>query len=90
MNLMSGKQDNRRIYNWCLKLTEYDFEMVYREGKQNVVADDLSRCFEELGSCDSVTHLLEEGEDVGSQEGKPTCVQRGSPQESKQKQAQPC
>ncbi len=90
VNLMSGKQDNRRIYNWCLKLTEYDFEMVYREGKQSVVADDLSRCFEELGSCDSVARLLEEGGDVGSQEGKPTCVQRGSPQESKQKQAQPC
>ncbi len=65
VNMMKGRQYNKRIYNWCLKLAEYDFEVIYREGSQNVVADDLSRCFEDVENCDVATHLLQEGGDVG-------------------------
>ncbi len=68
VNMRTGRQDNRRIYNWCLKLSEFEFEMVYRAGKQNVVADGLSRCFEEDSSCDTVTRVSEEGGDVGIRE----------------------
>ena len=65
VNMMCGKQHNKRIYNWCLKLAEYDFKIIYREGSQNVVADDLSRCYGEVDSSDRATHLLSEGGDVG-------------------------
>ncbi len=40
--------------------------MVYRSGKLNVVADELSRCHAEV--CDRVTPSLEEGGDVGFQD----------------------
>ncbi len=63
VNMREGRQENRRIHNWCLKLAMYDFEVEYRAGKENVVADDLSRCHE--GADDGVTRLLEEGGDVG-------------------------
>ncbi len=72
VNMRVGKQDNRRIYNWCLKLGDYDFDVVYRAGNHNVVADELSRCFgDELKSCDRVTRDLKEGGGVGQQD-KPT------------------
>ncbi len=68
VNMRYGKQENRRIYNWCLKLSMYDFDIVYRAGVENVVADDLSRCHGETDVSDRVTQLLEEGGDVGIQE----------------------
>ncbi len=62
--LRSGRQKNRRVYGWALKLSEFQFEVVYRSGARNVVADDLSRCHQ--GSRDGVTSSLkEEGGDVG-------------------------
>ncbi len=45
VNLMTNKQENRRLYGWALKLSEYKFKIVYRKGVENVVADCLSRCF---------------------------------------------
>ncbi len=68
VNMRCGKQENRRIYNWCLKLCMYDFDIVYRAGDKNVVADDLSRCHGETVVCDRVTQLMKEGGDVGIQE----------------------
>ncbi len=62
VNMTKGKQENRRIYNWCLKLSMYDFVVVYRAGDENIVADDLSRCHGETDVRDRVTQLLEEGE----------------------------
>ena len=46
VSLRTAKQENRRIYNWALKLTEFEFDIVYRSGKENGVADELSRCHE--------------------------------------------
>ena len=34
---------NQKIVRWNLVLTEFDFETIYRPGKENVVADALSR-----------------------------------------------
>ncbi len=65
VSMMTGRQFNRRIHNWCLKLTEFDFEVVYREGSKNVVADELSRCFEDANADGNATHFLQEGGDVG-------------------------
>ncbi len=68
VNLRAGRQENRRLYNWSLKLSEYDFDMVYRSGKLNVVADELSRCHADVDVCDRVTPFLEEGGDVSFQD----------------------
>ncbi len=68
INMMDGKQVNRRIYNWSLKLSMYDFTIVYRAGKENIVADELSRCHGDGVVSDRVTLLTEEGGDVGIQE----------------------
>lgn len=34
---------NARIQRWALLLSQYDFDLVYKSGKENVVADALSR-----------------------------------------------
>ncbi len=67
LNLKDGKQENRRVYGWALKLADYNFKMEYRSGRSNGVADELSRCFSNEG--DEVTEgnkqSLKEGGDVG-------------------------
>ncbi len=63
VSLRTGRQENRRIYGWSLKLAEFDFEMRYRKGELNVVADDLSRCHSEDSG--DTTRILEEEGDVG-------------------------
>ncbi len=62
-SLRSGKQLNRRVYGWSLMLSEFDFTVMYRCGRDNIVADELSRCH--AGNCGEATRLLEEGGDVG-------------------------
>ncbi len=62
--LKSGRQKNRRVYGWALKLSEFHFDVVYRSGDQNVVADDLSRCHNGCSAGDTLL-LKEEGGDVG-------------------------
>ena len=42
------KDTNSRLTHWRLYLEEFDFEMKYRPGKQNIVADSLSRIREEI------------------------------------------
>ena len=42
LNRMKNK--NRRILNWSLKLQEYDLDIQHIKGKDNVIADSLSRC----------------------------------------------
>lgn len=41
--LLNTKNMNKRIHNWRTTLMEYTFEVVFRKGSQNVVADALSR-----------------------------------------------
>lgn len=46
-SLRDGRQWYRRVQGWALRLAEFDFVISYRRGSDNVVADDLSRCFED-------------------------------------------
>ncbi len=62
--LKSGKQKNRRVYGWALKLSEFHFDVVYQSGAKNVVADDLSRCHQGCSVGDT-SLSMEEGGDVG-------------------------
>ncbi len=49
VTLMTAKQENRRLHNWSMKLTEFKFSVEYCSGKENIVADCLSRCYERDG-----------------------------------------
>ena len=44
------KDTNNRLVHWRLSLAEFDYEIRYRPGKQNVVADSLSRIRNELNN----------------------------------------
>jgi hypothetical protein len=37
-------------HKWVTKMLGYDYEIIYKKGKENVVVDSLSRKFEEDGS----------------------------------------
>ena len=37
------KDPNSRLTRWRIKLEEFDYNMVYKKGKQNANADNLSR-----------------------------------------------
>ena len=49
--LHSLREPNQRLIRWKLKLEEFDFEIRYKKGKENYVADALSRI--ELNALDS-------------------------------------
>jgi len=42
--LSKMKNKNRRLLNWSLVLQEYDLEIKHVKGKDNIIADCLSRC----------------------------------------------
>ncbi len=65
VTLMSAHQHNRRLHNWAMKLTEFTFEIIYRKGSDNVVADCLSRCHEPNEDADRGHQQKEGGGDVG-------------------------
>jgi hypothetical protein len=43
---------------WAIKLFGYDYEIIYKKGKKNVVADTLSRKYEEEGSLFSLFFIV--------------------------------
>ena len=62
------RHSNGRLARWALALQPYSFSLRYRAGPQNLNADALSRCFEDVEpSLDSTSldsRLSEEGGDV--------------------------
>ena len=43
VSLLKSNRLNKRLFGWMLKLLDFDFEVVYRPGKENADADCLSR-----------------------------------------------
>ena len=66
VTLMTAKQKNRRLDNWSMKLSEYQFDVIYRKGSENIAADSLSRCYgRDEVYADREHQQRKEGEDVG-------------------------
>jgi hypothetical protein len=54
--MFSLKDPNDKMLRWRLRLQEFDYDVKYRPGKQNIVADGLSRIkIEELNTNDTST-----------------------------------
>ncbi|KAE9159283.1 hypothetical protein PF004_g31596 [Phytophthora fragariae] len=81
---MTSKEWTGRLHRWALQLQEYDFEIIYRAGTSNVVADALSRApvgavvgaaerpAGEQGAASSVGQLAEEV--IGKEQAKDRMV----------------
>lgn len=54
------KEPNSRLIRWKLKLDEYDYNIVHKKGKENKVADALSRI--EINNRENDNSLLSEGD----------------------------
>ncbi|RWS01610.1 Retrotransposable element Tf2 protein type 1-like protein [Dinothrombium tinctorium] len=68
--LKSVKKPNSRLFNWSLKLSQYDFNIKYEPGKNNVEADCLSRNPIERNECKEhvkVVNLLTKDEILEAQ-----------------------
>ncbi|KAE9344465.1 hypothetical protein PR003_g8450 [Phytophthora rubi] len=82
--LMTLKEWTGRLHRWALQLQEYDFEIIYRAGTSNVVADALSRApvgavvgaaerpADEPGAASSVGQLVDEV--IGKEQAKDRMV----------------
>lgn len=61
--LMYFKEPSSKILRWRIQLMEYDFDIIYRKGSQNVIADALSRIdhevhTNEVGATDIATNTI--------------------------------
>jgi hypothetical protein len=45
-------------HKWLTKMFGYDYEIIYKKGKENVVVDALSRKYEEEGSLFSLSFIV--------------------------------
>lgn len=64
--LFNVTNSSDRLMRWRLSLEEYDFKVIYKPGKQNVVADALSRI--ELTNMPNVSSILDEiGQQIRAQ-----------------------
>ena len=52
--LMEQKLTTLLQHKWLSKLLGYDYTVVYKKGKDNLVADALSRCHEQTLQCNAI------------------------------------
>lgn len=67
--MMNLKEPNSRLTRWRLRLSEYDFNVIYKKGKFNTNADALSRIEIHTGE---VKSLIEEIDELNSLMGNPS------------------
>lgn len=67
--MMNLKEPNSRLTRWRLRLSEYDFSVIYKKGKSNTNADALSRIEIHTGEAKS---LIEEIDELNSLLGNPS------------------
>lgn len=67
--IMNLKESNSRLTRWRLRLSEYDFTVVYKKGKCNLNADALSRI--EIHN-NETNSLMDEIDELNSLLGNPT------------------
>jgi hypothetical protein len=53
---------------WVTKIFGYDYEIIYKKGKENVVVDSLSKKYEEYGSLFSLSFIVPDWLQVVRQE----------------------
>lgn len=66
MWLMSFKEPNSKLVRWKLQLLEYDFEVIYKKGSQNIFADALSRVQIEVNCNGNVLVIASAGDTIQS------------------------
>ena len=64
--LWSLKTPNSRLIRWKIKLEEYDFEIKYKKGKENSVADALRRLEINTHEKDDSLSMIAQAPDVAS------------------------
>ena len=58
--LLQSKQHNAKLARWASILSQFDFNLIYREGSKHTNADFMSRGFE-VESCEAgVGYVLQE------------------------------
>lgn len=62
------KEPNSRLVRWKLKLSEFDYEIKYKKGKENLVADALSRIEVNNNEIETMSTTPEVGETISAEE----------------------
>lgn len=77
--MMTMKEPNSRLTRWRLRLSEYDFSVIYKKGKSNTNADALSRI--EIHAIEA-TSSIEQIDEMNSLMGNPSESILGQPNSS--------
>ena len=64
--LRTMRNSSPRVARWWVELQQYDLEIYYKKGAENVVADTLSRNLDTVDPLDDQVHSLEGGGGVGA------------------------
>lgn len=70
--MMNLKEPNSRMTRWRLRLSEYDFTVVYKKGKFNTNADALSRVEIHNEEVNEINSLIESIKDLSSMINNPS------------------
>jgi len=63
---MSIKEPDFKLVRWRLQTLEYDYEIVYKKGSLNVMADALSRIQPKLNVLENASEVATNGETIHS------------------------
>ncbi|AAA92249.1 ORF B [Trichoplusia ni TED virus] len=74
--MMNLKDPNSRMTRWRLRLSEYDFSVVYKKGKSNTNADALSRVEIHTTEIDEIDSVIENIKELSSMINNPSETSR--------------